>query len=194
MGGSRGSRGSGSSGYDLGRSIYSPCSRAGYPQHVLNLIAWRNHMSFQVLFPLFRHPSPAWNRFTPSTTVASLLDLPPIVARASSASTQLLLERLRVALVTNHYSPRTQEAYVQWILRYERFHDDVSPSKLGEAGINSFLSFLATDVEVSASTQNQALAALLFVYRNVLDIPVGELGGVIRAKKTYSSSCSYESR
>lgn len=102
---------------------------------------------------------------------------------APQASVPALVTRLRTALEARHYSPRTQEAYVQWVLRYEDFHNNAAPARLGEAGINAFLSHLATDIEVSASTQNQALAALLFLYRTVLDVPVGELGEVVRAKK-----------
>jgi len=101
----------------------------------------------------------------------------------TTAASPDLLARLREALEARHYSPRTIEAYLQWIHRYERFHHEAAPARLGEAGINAFLSHLATDEDVSASTQNQALAALLFLYRIVLDVPVGELGGVIRAKK-----------
>lgn len=109
---------------------------------------------------------------------------PPAVQDASaSVATQTLICNYRAVLAANHYSPRTQEAYVQWVLRFERYFQDTPPIKLGEAGINAFLSHLATDVEVSASTQNQALAALLFLFRNVLEVPVGDLGNVIRAKK-----------
>jgi integron integrase len=107
----------------------------------------------------------------------------PVSQPAVKSTAFSLVDRLREALEARHYSPRTQEAYVQWVLRYECFHHAAAPTKLGEAGINAFLSHLATDEEVSASTQNQALAALLFLYRNVLNMPVGELGDVIRAKK-----------
>lgn len=94
-----------------------------------------------------------------------------------------LLARYGEALEARHYSPRTKESYSTWIQRYMAFHEGQDISRLGESAINSFLSHLAVDQEVSASTQNQALAALLFLYRHVLNRPLGELGEVIRAKK-----------
>ena len=133
--------------------------------------------------PLFK-PAVAEPPLSAKEEVSSpsrLLEREPAIQ--GSRATISLAKRLREALEARHYSPRTQEAYIQWVLRYEYFHHDAPPAKLGEAGINAFLSHLATDVEVSASTQNQALAALLFLYRNVLDLPVGDLGGIIRAKK-----------
>ncbi len=111
------------------------------------------------------------------------VDARPARASGPSPATEDLVRRLREALEARHYSPRTQEAYATWLLRFEAFHRDAPPSRLGQAGINAFLSHLATDYEVSASTQNQALAALLFLYRNVLELPLGDLAEVIRAKK-----------
>jgi len=123
----------------------------------------------------------------PTTSEVSAPAIPSakveVIESPVPSTTQALVSRLREALEARHYSPRTREAYIQWVLRYEYYHHDAAPAKLGEAGINAFLSHLATDIEVSASTQNQALAALLFLYRIVLDVPVGDLGAVIRAKK-----------
>jgi len=70
---------------------------------------------------------------------------------------------------TCHYSRRTEEAYVHWIRRYILFHRKTHPSQMGVAEISRFLTFLAVDQHVSASTQNQALSALLFLYKHVLD-------------------------
>ena len=94
-----------------------------------------------------------------------------------------LLDRLHEAMRVRHLSPRTEEAYRHWIKRYLFFHHLRHPSEMGEGEINTFLSHLAVQERVSASTQNQALAALLFLYRHVLQREVGDLGQVIRAKR-----------
>ena len=94
-----------------------------------------------------------------------------------------LLDRLHDAIRVRHLSPRTEEAYRHWIKRYIFFHGKRHPQEMGEREINAFLSHLAVRERVSASTQNQALAALLFLYRHVLDREVGNLGHVIRAKR-----------
>lgn len=86
------------------------------------------------------------------------------------------------ALRARHYSPRTAEAYRAWVKRFVYFHGLRHPAEMGEFEINAFLTHLAVNEKVSASTQNQALSALLFLYRCVLDREVGELGDVIRAK------------
>ena len=94
-----------------------------------------------------------------------------------------LLDRVRDAIRTRHYSRRTETAYVTWIRRYIIFHRKAHPATLGAADISTFLTWLATQQHVSASTQNQALAALLFLYERVLQIPVGRVEHVIRAKQ-----------
>lgn len=67
-----------------------------------------------------------------------------------------------------HYSRRTEVAYVQWVRRFIHFHGKRHPRELGASHVTAFLSSLATDRRVAASTQNQALAALLFLYKDVL--------------------------
>ncbi len=94
-----------------------------------------------------------------------------------------LLERLIEALRVHNYSLRTEQAYVSWAERYVRFHRMRHPSDLGEADVAAFLSHLVIDLDVSASTQNQALAALLFLYREVLGRKLDWLDGVARAKR-----------
>ena len=94
-----------------------------------------------------------------------------------------LLERLRHRLRTRHYSARTEEAYVDWVRRYVIFHDRRHPEEMGDREIAAFLSHLANDRAVSASTQNQALSALLFLYRHVLSADIGFIHGVDRAKR-----------
>src|SRR5439155_648945 len=94
-----------------------------------------------------------------------------------------LLTQLRVAIRTRHYSPRTEEAYVQWVRRFIRFCGLRHPRELGPRDVTRFLSSLAVDTNVSASTQNQALAAIVFLYRDVLNMPVGWLNALVRAKR-----------
>ena len=95
-----------------------------------------------------------------------------------------LLDRVRIAIRTRHYSLRTEEAYVAWIRRFIFFHNKRHPAEMGEPEINNFLSSLAVKERVSASTQNQALCALLFLYRHVLEKPFPQLENLIRAKRT----------
>ncbi len=90
---------------------------------------------------------------------------------------------MRTALRARHYSARTEQAYCQWVRRFIRFHGMRHPAGMGEAEINAFLSALATQGHVSASTQTQALSALLFLYRHVLRTPVGDLGELVRARR-----------
>ena len=94
-----------------------------------------------------------------------------------------LLDRLRLALRMRHYSPRTEEAYVGWARRYILFHGKRHPEEMGADEVAAFLSSLASERRVAASTQNQALAALTFLYRHVLDVRLSELQGVVRAKR-----------
>ena len=90
---------------------------------------------------------------------------------------------VRDELRRRHYSRRTEEAYVGWIKRYIVFHGRRHPSQLDLVHLRSFLSALATRGSVSASTQNQALAALVFLYRDVLLLPIGDVEDVVRAKR-----------
>lgn len=94
-----------------------------------------------------------------------------------------LLDRVRDRLRLRHYSPRTERVYVRWIKRYINYHGKRHPAMLGAADVSRFLSSLAIDCRVSAATQNQALAALLFLSREVLGQPVG-LDRVVHAKQS----------
>ena len=94
-----------------------------------------------------------------------------------------LLDRVRDAIRARHYSRRTEKAYVAWIRRYILFHDTRHPSEMGAAEVTRFLSSLAVHGNVAASTQNQALSALLFLYREVLQQDLPWLDDVIRAKR-----------
>src|SRR5262245_17777847 len=81
-----------------------------------------------------------------------------------------LLDRLSAELRLRHYSRRTEETYRHWIVRFLRFHGCRHPRELGGAEVSAFLTHLAVQEHVAAATQNQALAALLFLYRRVLGI------------------------
>ena len=96
-----------------------------------------------------------------------------------------LLAQVRDAIRTRHYSLRTEEAYVAWIRRYIRFHGTRHPAELEAGDVARFLSHLATRGAVGSSTQNQALSALLFLYRDVLGRDFGWLSGVARAKRPH---------
>jgi integron integrase len=95
-----------------------------------------------------------------------------------------LLTSVRHAVRVRHYSPRTADAYVAWIRRFIKHCGLRHPRELGPSDVTQFLTSLAVDREVSASTQNQALAAILFLYKEVLDMPVGWLTALIRAKRS----------
>jgi site-specific recombinase XerD len=90
-----------------------------------------------------------------------------------------LLALLRRAIRTRHYSSRTEESYVQWVRRFVHFSDMHHPRELGPSDVSRFLSHLAVEGKVSASTQNQALSALVFLYKEVLDMPVGWLSALV---------------
>lgn len=94
-----------------------------------------------------------------------------------------LLEQVRAALRTRHYSVRTEETYVHWIKRYIHFHKLRHPARMGEKEVADFLSHLAVEGRVAAATQNQALNALVFLYKYALDSPIGEITGTVRAKR-----------
>ncbi len=93
-----------------------------------------------------------------------------------------LMDRMRDALRSRHYSVRTEQAYCRWVRRFVLFHECTHPDEMGETEINEFLTHLAVRQHVSASTQNQALCALLFLYRHVLGREIGSLGDVVRAR------------
>lgn len=94
-----------------------------------------------------------------------------------------LLDQVRFVVRAKHYSIRTEQAYSYWIKKFIIFNNKRHPKEMGEAEINGFLSHLANNDKVAASTQNQALSALLFLYKEILYQDIGDLGDVIRAKK-----------
>ncbi len=96
-----------------------------------------------------------------------------------------LVDRVRHHLRARHYSYRTEEAYLAWIKRFIRFHGMRHPRDLGEGEVNAFLTHLAVADRVSASTQSQALSALLFLFQDVLRRPLGSLDDVVRARPAH---------
>lgn len=119
--------------------------------------------------------------------LAALFKSPASSAPASSGApagaTPAVLDRMREAIRTRHYSPRTEQVYVAWVSRF--LSQTKRPlEQLGEAEITRFLSSLAEQSRVSASTQNQAFNALLFLFKEVLGREPGHLNAVVRAKKT----------
>jgi len=106
----------------------------------------------------------------------------PFASRARATPVPRLSERARDAIRLRHYSSRTEEAYLGWMRRYYEFHGRRNPAELGAAHVTAFLNDLATRGSVAASTQNQALAALLFLYREVLDMRLPWLDDLVHAK------------
>ena len=93
-----------------------------------------------------------------------------------------LLQSVRANMRLRHYSPRTEAAYIDWIKRFVRYHGTAHPSGLGARHVREYLRHLAAERKVAVSTQSQARSALLFLYRDVLDKPLEELGEIPRAR------------
>lgn len=105
---------------------------------------------------------------------------PPMLPAETDA--ERLTAAIRRVIRTRHYSRRTEDAYLGWVRRYVHFHGTVHPASLCESHVAQFLSSLAMEAHVAPSTQNQALAALLFLYRDVLRIPIAVPEQMVRAK------------
>ncbi len=101
----------------------------------------------------------------------------------SKSTPPKLLDQVRDKIRVKHYSIRTETQYLHWIKRFIFFHGKQHPRDLGAAEVEAFLSHLATEGNVSASTQNQALSALLFLYREVMGIGLPWMDTMVRAKK-----------
>lgn len=105
-----------------------------------------------------------------------------MVQKDTSPTAPKLLDQVRERVRLKHYSIRTEQAYVEWIKRFILFHDKRHPAQMGTAEIEAFLTHLAVKNKVSASTQNQAKSALLFLYREVLEQKLAWLEKVTQAK------------
>jgi integron integrase len=110
-------------------------------------------------------------------------DSPVESAAPPGAPEKRLVERFRDAIRARHYSRRTEQAYWHWIRRFIFANDRRHPQELGAAEVTAFLSALASERNVAAATQNQALAALLFLYGQVLDTKLPWLGELVRAQR-----------
>jgi integron integrase len=104
-------------------------------------------------------------------------------ARGPGSEPPRLMEQMHRAARARRYSPRTEQAYCRWVERYVRFHHMRHPAEMGAEEVNEFLTHLAVTEHVSASTQTQALSGLLFLYRAVFGVELGDLGEVIRARE-----------
>jgi integron integrase len=109
--------------------------------------------------------------------------MPPSLPAPTPVSKPKLLDLVRDAIRLRHYSIRTEQIYINWIKRFILFHHKRHPTEMAEAEVRQFLSHLARAGNVAASTQNQALSALLFLYKDVLRQEIGWLGDVERAKR-----------
>ncbi|MCH7590269.1 integron integrase [PVC group bacterium] len=109
--------------------------------------------------------------------------VPFIVPNPTNAHKPKLLDMVTQVIRTKHFSIRTEEAYVGWIKRYILFHNKRHPRDMGENEVSSFLSSLATKNKVSASTQNQALSAIVFLYKNVIKRDLGMFTNIEKAKR-----------
>jgi integrase len=111
------------------------------------------------------------------------MDTPSLPEKTTSPNPPKLLDQVVAKIRFKHYSRRTEQAYTHWIKRYILFHGKRHPKEMGAAEIEAFLSALATDRNVTASTQNLALSSILFLYKEVLLIDLPWLDDIVRAKK-----------
>ena len=132
---------------------------------------------------------PGWAQpATPATAAAtglatSACPSPTPPPGAPGAGPVMLSEAVRAVLRRMHYSPRTEEAYLHWVREFVRFHGRRHPRDLAGPEITAYLNHLAVEREVAASTQNQALCALIYLYKHVLRIELPALAGLERAKR-----------
>lgn len=111
------------------------------------------------------------------------MSYPSKSAAPASASQPKLLDQVRDRIRRKGYSIRTEKSYAHWIRRFILFHDKRHPKDMGAAEVEAFLTNLAVEADVAAATQNLALSAILFLYREVLELPLPWLDGIERAKK-----------
>ena len=105
-----------------------------------------------------------------------------------------LVEAVKTEVRTRHYSYRTETSYLDWVRRFIAFHDYADPRGLdASAAVKTYLDYLAVEREVAASTQNQALNALVFFYGQVLRKPIGEMEEFARAKRPQAAAGGYDS-
>lgn len=106
------------------------------------------------------------------------------INKSEPESKPKLLEQVRIAMRTAHYSRKTEESYTNWIKQFIIFNNKIHPDLLGKEGIKNFLNYLAVQRKVSASTQNQALSAIIYLYNKILNKDIGWLEDIVRAHKS----------
>jgi integron integrase len=119
----------------------------------------------------------------PPRTAASSHDAPAALCDGAQTRPRTLKEAVHRACAVRHYSRRTFDAYWHWIRLYVHFHGKRPPRDLGAVEVGQFLSWLASERQVSASTQRQALAGVLFLYQKVLELEIGWVDNIVRAKQ-----------
>jgi integron integrase len=136
-------------------------------------------------FWVFQEKGPFFgpNRIALEVLRDKMATMAQMVAAAAAANKPKLLDQVRNVIRRKHYSIRTEQAYIDWIKRFIIYHGKRHPGGMAEAEVAEFLTHLARDLNVAASTQNQALSALLFLYKEVLKHEIGWLEKVERAKK-----------
>ena len=153
------------------------------PQHPVAPVRRNGHDALAGATPQRGFPPSRLPTRPKPQSISPPLPLPQNASPAPAPHQPKLLDRLREVLRSRHYSRRTEQAYCHWVKRFIFFHHVRHPAGMAEPEINSFLTHLAIKEKVSASTQNQALSALLFLYRQVLNREIGDLGEVIRARR-----------
>ncbi len=158
---------------------FSQFPRAQYQQRVVRLDRFRSgRLSLRPLAGAEDQRAPAAASLSKDVPVGYAVAVSGAQgATGTSAPKPKLLDQVRDAIRARHMSPRTEEAYAHWIKRYILYHHKRHPAEMGPAEITQFLTALAVERHVSASTQNQALAALLFLYREVYGRDPGWLDG-----------------
>jgi integron integrase len=134
-------------------------------------------------FILFLIPHGSWNAFPAQDKAMSAQPNVPGSSPPVAGHPPKLLDRLRQACRVCHYSLRTEDCYADWVKRFILFQGKRLPQEMGAAEINAFLTDLAVNGHVSASTQNQAFNAIVFLYQKVLKVDPGQIDGVIRAQR-----------
>jgi site-specific recombinase XerD len=118
-------------------------------------------------------------------------DMLPTVSISPSNNKPKLLDQVRDVIRRKHFSIRTEQAYVDWIRRFILFHNKRHPAEMAEQELTEFLTHLAREAQVAASTQNQALSALLSLYKQVLKQEIGWLGNRARQAPVALASRAY---
>ena len=164
---------------DLGQQAHVEPWQVDQAQEALRMLYQeRLPLPWARTWPLQAHAGEATRGLRPRQSFRDELS-----ASAVDADHQELLSRLRTEIRARHYSLRTEQAYEHWMRRFATFHALQSPRELGPEAVKEYLEYLAVERKVSASTQNQALNTLVFLFEQVIGEPVGTIGDFARAKR-----------